>query len=56
MPPNKSIAIVKYTNNEHARNAFNELFEYKIKKTPIFIEWAPKGLFIEEENVELEKH
>ena len=45
LAPNKSIAIVDFFNNEHAKNAFQMLSNYNYQSTILYLEWAPKNIF-----------
>lgn len=45
MPENKAVAIVKYSNQEHARNAFEIVSGTIYKGSPVYLEWAPIELF-----------
>lgn len=47
LAPNKSIAIVDFFNNEHAKNAFEMLSNYNYQSTILYLEWAPKDIFNE---------
>ena len=47
VPPSGTIAIVEFKNRDHARSAFSELAYRKIKDSILFLEKAPKNLFIE---------
>ena len=49
IPENKAIAIVMYKDAEHAANAFKQLNEFSLQGSPIYLEWAPKGLVKEEQ-------
>lgn len=45
--PNRAIAIVEYQDADHANNAFNTLGDYVYQGTPLYLEWAPLGLYTE---------
>lgn len=44
MPDNNAIAILDFENKVHATNAFDKLHNYTIRGTPLYLEWAPRGL------------
>ena len=46
MPPSGTIAIVKYDQSGHARSAFGSLAYRKFKDSILYLEKAPKNLFL----------
>ena len=48
MPPSGTIAIVQFTDSKHAKMAFGRLAYRRIKDSVLFLEKAPKDLFISE--------
>jgi len=48
LPPSKTMAIVEYGHANHAKSAFSGLAFTEFKGVPLFLEWAPTGLFTEE--------
>lgn len=45
MVPNKAVAIVSFVDSTHAVNAFSQVSSFKFKGTPLYLEWAPKGIW-----------
>lgn len=50
MPDNNAIAILDFESKMHATNAFDKLQNYTIHGTPLYLEWAPRGLFAESDS------
>ena len=48
MPPSGTVAIVEFMEPDHARSAFGSLAYRKFKDSILFLEKAPKGLFMSE--------
>ena len=44
LPPTKAVAVIEFTDAEHAGNAFQNLSYYELKDEPLYLEWAPLGL------------
>ncbi|KRX11111.1 hypothetical protein PPERSA_05220 [Pseudocohnilembus persalinus] len=44
LSPNRSIGIVEYDNEKHAKNAFQNLSYHIINHNPLYLEWAPENL------------
>jgi len=58
LPPTKAIAVIEFTDAEHAANAFQNLAYYELKDEPLYLEWAPIGLVQEKQrqaNQEMEE-
>lgn len=47
MPPSRTMAIVEFFVNSEAKTAFRSLAYKKFKDVPLFLEWAPIGVFKE---------
>ena len=47
MAPNRAIAIVEYSSPDYASNAFKILGDYVYLGTPLYLEWAPVGVFLD---------
>ncbi|KAI8801233.1 hypothetical protein BJ742DRAFT_716186 [Cladochytrium replicatum] len=45
LPPTRTIALVEFTDPGNARSAFRRLAFSKFKHLPLFLEWAPTGVF-----------
>lgn len=45
MPPSKALAIVAMDNKVDAEKAFRGLAYRRVRHVPIFLEWAPEGIF-----------
>lgn len=45
LPETKSIGIIEFENKNHAKNAFDNLSYFIYKNEPLYLEWAPEGLF-----------
>lgn len=45
LPTTKIIFIINYSNPHAARNAFNLLLYCKFNHIPLYLEWAPSGIF-----------
>ena len=47
MPDNKAVAIIEFDSAAHSKNAFKKLHDYTVQGTPLYLEWAPEGVFPE---------
>eukprot|EP00742_Colponemidia_sp_Colp-10_P008001 GILJ01008633.1.p1 GENE.GILJ01008633.1~~GILJ01008633.1.p1 ORF type:complete len:934 (+),score=229.04 GILJ01008633.1:199-3000(+) len=47
MPPSKSLVLVEYLESTDAKRGFKSLAYRKFKHVPLFLEWAPNGVFRE---------
>jgi multiple RNA-binding domain-containing protein 1 len=45
LPPAKAIALVEFSLPAEAKRAFSRLSYSKFKHVPLFLEWAPEGVF-----------
>ena len=45
LPPTKTLAIVEYVEPQDARRAFKSLAYKRYQSVPIYLEWAPAGIF-----------
>ncbi len=45
LAPSNSLCIVEFLSNSEAKSAFQRLAYTKYHHVPLFIEWAPKGIF-----------
>lgn len=45
MPPSRTMALVEFFVNSEAKTAFRSLAYKKFKDVPLFLEWAPIGVF-----------
>ena len=45
MPESNAICIIQFEDQSHASNVFDKLHDYTIQGTPLYLEWAPEGLF-----------
>lgn len=44
MAPNRAIAVISFSDETHAQNAFKSLSEYVFQGVPLYLEWAPQGV------------
>jgi hypothetical protein len=45
LPPTKTLALVEYSEAADARRAFKGLAYKRFQTVPLYLEWAPAGLF-----------
>ena len=45
LPPTKTLALVEYTESADARRAFKSLAYKRFQNIPLYLEWAPAGIF-----------
>ena len=45
LPPTKTLALVEYSEAQDARRAFKTLAYKRYQSVPIYLEWAPSGIF-----------
>jgi multiple RNA-binding domain-containing protein 1 len=45
LPPTRTLALVEYSEAQDARRAFKALAYKRYQAVPIYLEWAPKGIF-----------
>lgn len=55
LPDTKSIALVRFENEQHAQNAFKLLGNYTFAGSPLFLEWAPENILAESDTKETKK-
>ena len=48
LPTNRSICIAQFRNIDHAANVFSKLSGYMYQGVPLYLEYAPVNLFVEE--------
>ena len=46
VPPSNTIALVEFLESNEAKAAFTSLAYTKYKSVPLFLEWAPKNVFL----------
>jgi multiple RNA-binding domain-containing protein 1 len=52
LPPTKTIAIIDFADPNQAKLAFKTLAYTKFKDVPMYLEWAPIGIFVEKSKEE----
>lgn len=52
MPPSRTVSLIEFTTPQEARAAFKHLAYKQFKDAPLFLEWAPTGVFGEEKKEE----
>ena len=45
LPQTKTLALVEYTESADARRAFKSLAYKRFQNVPLYLEWAPAGIF-----------
>ena len=45
LPPTKTLALVEYAESADARRAFKSLAYKRFQNIPLYLEWAPAGIF-----------
>ena len=45
LPPTRALALVEYSTAADARRAFKALAYKRFQAVPLYLEWAPKGIF-----------
>lgn len=45
LPPTRTLALVEYLEPQDARRAFKSLAYKRYQHVPLYLEWAPKGIF-----------
>jgi hypothetical protein len=45
LPATKTLALVEYSEPQDARRAFKGMAYRKMRGTPVYLEWAPAGIF-----------
>lgn len=45
MPDNNAIALLGFETKAHAANAFSKLHSFVLRGAPLYLEWAPRGVF-----------
>ena len=45
LPPTKALALVEYSEAADARRAFKSLAYKRFQNIPLYLEWAPAGIF-----------
>ena len=45
LPPSRAFALVEYMRSGDARRAFKALAYRRLKRVPLYLEWAPRGTF-----------
>lgn len=45
IPPTAAIAVVSYAHGRDAKVAFSKLAYSQLREVPLFLEWAPRGVF-----------
>ena len=48
MPPSRTVSLIEFAAPQEARAAFKHLAYKQFKDAPLFLEWAPTGIFGEE--------
>ncbi|KAA6404004.1 MAG: putative pre-rrna processing protein [Streblomastix strix] len=58
MPPTKVIALIEFSDEdkEGAKKAFNQLVYKRYGDAPLYLEWAPEGVFMNQNGQEDEKN
>lgn len=46
LPPSKAIALIEYADNKSAKKAFTSLAYARFQRVPLYLEWAPEGVFV----------
>lgn len=52
MPPSRTVSLIEFAAPQEARAAFKHLAYKQFKDAPLFLEWAPTGLFGEKKKTE----
>eukprot|EP00928_Gymnodinium_smaydae_P006165 TRINITY_DN1214_c0_g3_i2.p1 TRINITY_DN1214_c0_g3~~TRINITY_DN1214_c0_g3_i2.p1 ORF type:complete len:850 (-),score=135.94 TRINITY_DN1214_c0_g3_i2:170-2719(-) len=47
LAPSGTVAIVQYADKGHAQRAFQKLAFARYRHVPLYLEWAPEGVFVE---------
>ncbi|GAB5364373.1 hypothetical protein AAMO2058_000964500 [Amorphochlora amoebiformis] len=55
LTPNRALALVEFIHPQEARLAFRRLAYKKFKHTPLYLEWAPESILVEDANVGLKQ-
>jgi len=55
MAPTRTVAIVEYADTNQAQYAFDKLAYYRIKKLPLYLEWAPVNTFTSKQEADAPK-
>lgn len=50
MPPSRTVSLIEFAAPQEARAAFKHLAYKQFKDAPLFLEWAPTGVFGEEKS------
>ncbi len=45
LPPARTIALIEYSDRNEAKAAYRKLAYTKFKGVPLYLEWAPHGIF-----------